>query len=291
MGETILLEAQPYRRVILHYHIMKNAGTTIESILAREFDDAFYSVHRRENEGTIDADAIADILAAKPSAVALTSHHFAFPRPEIPFTSIVDCCPIRHPLDRLESLHRYLSRIEPVDAVSALATNSEAPAFLRTLLERFPNYVQNVQTIAIANGTRFRSLSDRDFATADAVVQKSGLHVVVDRLDESLTVGEYFLRPVFAGLRLHYVSQNITQERGMTLGERQERLCARLDATLLQELRAANEFDMRLYETANRELDRRIRLVPSFEKRLANFRARCAAATPPVAALRAAGNF
>ena len=291
MGETILLEAQPYRRVMLHYHIMKNAGTTIESILAREFGDAFYSVHRRDNAGTIDADSIAGLLAAKPSAVALTSHHFAFPRPEIPCTNIIDCCPIRHPLDRLESLHRYLSRIQPVDAVSALAANSDAPTFLRTLLERFPNYVQNVQTTAIANGTRFRALSEGDFAAADAVVQKSGLHVVVDRLDESLTVGEYFLRPVFAGLRLHYVSQNITQERGMTLRERQARLCAHLDETLLQELRAANEFDLRLYETANRELDRRIGLVPSFKQRLADFRARCAAAQPQVGALSAAGNF
>lgn len=282
MPQTVVLEARPYRRVILHYHIMKNAGTTIESILEREFGKAFYSVHREGHNGTIDPDVIVETLAANPTALALTSHQFVFPRPEIPFTTIFDCCPIRHPLDRFESLHRYLRRLPPVDAVCELAATSDAATFLRTLLDRFPNFVFNVQTATLGNGSRFRPLSDAHLRTAVSVVENSGLHVVVDRLDESLTVAEFFLNPAFTGLQLHYVPQNVTQAPGTTLGERQDRLREHLGTELFGQLHAFNQLDLRLYETANRELDRRITLVPRFEERLAGFRTRCeAAATLP----------
>lgn len=276
MPRTIILEAFAFRNVIVHYHIMKNAGSTIESVLEREFGDAFFAIHRADSDGRIDAADIAETLAREPSARALTSHHFSFPLPEIPRTTIFDCCPIRHPLDRLASLHRYLSRIPPVDAVGRLAATSDVATFLRTLLDKFPNYVHNAQTNTIANGGRFRTMGDADFATAIAVVEKSSLHVVVDRLGESLVVGEYFLRPVFAGLQLHFVPQNVTHDAATTLAERQEHLAGRLGTALLRDLRRANEYDIRLYEAASRELDRRIALVPSFEDRLAEFRARCA---------------
>lgn len=272
---TIILEAFAFRNVIVHYHIMKNAGSTIESILEREFGDAFFAVHRADSDGRIDPADIAETLAREPSARALTSHHFAFPVPRIPRTTIFDCCPIRHPLDRLASLHRYLSRIPPVDAVGRLAATSDVATFLRALLDRFPNFVHNAQTNTISNGGRFRAMGDADLATAIAVVEKSSLHVVVDRLGESLTVGEYFLRPAFAGLQLHYVPQNVTRDAATSLAERLEHLGRRLGAALLRDLRRANEYDIRLYEAASRELDRRVALVPSFEDRLADFRARC----------------
>lgn len=49
----VVLPDVPFRLVVLHYHLMKNAGTTIESILEREFGSAFARVHRASHVGAV----------------------------------------------------------------------------------------------------------------------------------------------------------------------------------------------------------------------------------------------
>lgn len=277
MARQIVLEDAASRAVFLHFHLMKNAGTTLVSILEREFGNGFYEVHRASSVGAIRAEDVRGLLAATPDARALSSHHVFYPMPAAEDIEVFDCCPVRHPIDRLVSLYAFY-RAFPVDTFpSGLAASVDLRTFLSTLLERHPNYVYNVQTVALARGGRFGVLSDRDAAEAEEIVRRSATVAVVHRFDESLAVAEYFLRPAFPTLRLHYVAQNVTRPFGTDFRTREARLREQCGATLYERLARANELDLRVLAGAEDELDRRIALVPDFPERLHDFRARCRA--------------
>lgn len=272
----VLLDDVHMRYVVLHYHIMKNAGTTIESIFDREFGEFFYDVHRTSANGIIDPDAIIDFLAATPQAKGVTSHHFRFPVPVAPNMVIFDCCPVRHPIDRLESLYTYFRLKRPDDPVSHAAVTMDLPGFVTTVLDRHPNYCSNVQTLAIGNGGRFRAATPEMLERATATIRASAVPAVVHRLDESMVIAEYFLGPVFSGIRLHYVRHNISRDHSADLRQREAQFAAACGPELFRQLQCANAFDQALFEAANEELDRRIALLPNFAERLAEFRDRCA---------------
>lgn len=275
MARNIVLPSPDVRFVIVHYHMMKNAGSTIVSILEREFDDGFYDIHRESASDAIGSAELASFLVNHPGVRAITSHHVRYPLPEVPSTVIFDCCFIRHPLDRLESLYTYLKRINEDSVLGRLAVSAGLPEFLKTLLEEHPHHVFNVQTNLLANGGRFTRPPDMDdLQRAIRVTQKCAIPGLVDRFDESLTVAEYFLKPAFPKLRLHYRPHNVSRSTATRLPSRLRKLRAQCGATLFRQLQRVNELDYRLYLAATGELERRIALVPSFSLQLDDLRSR-----------------
>jgi hypothetical protein len=257
---------------------MKNAGSTIAAILEREFGEAAFDLHRDADEGVIDAEDLAAFLVGTPAARAVTSHHLQYPVPLLAGIEVFDCCPIRRPLDRLESLYTFAAG-DSTQYFHALASEHGIAGFLEQLIERFPNHVYNVQTVVLGNRARFHAAGAADRDAAVRTVRSSRIPVLVDRFDESLVIAEYFLSPLFPGLQLHYAPQNVTRPLGTTVAERNEALAGRLGPALTAQLRNASALDEDLCDALSEELDRRIGVIPSFERRLAEFRSRCAAST------------
>jgi hypothetical protein len=275
MATYTTLEAAEPRRVLVHYHVMKCAGTTIATILEREFGDACYHVHRPDPRGAVSADDLAAFLRATPQARAVTSHHLRYPVPR-EGAVIVDCCPVRRPLDRLESLYNFMS----LDASQLLhpLTSGGIAHFFTALAERYPDNLTNVQTAALGMRDRYRTPGRRDLETAVRRVEESGFVVLVDRFDESMVVAEYFLGPSWPGLKFHYDdARNTTRPVRYHMDERKQRFRERCGEDVYAMLEHHNELDEELCRAAGTELDRRISLVPSFASKLADFRARCAA--------------
>ena len=278
MARTLILPAPELRFVIVHYHMMKNAGTTIISILEREFGEGFYDVHRGSASDVIGPEELAAFLLENPDVWAVTSHHIRYPLPHIPSMVLFDCCFIRDPLDRLESLYTFLKATRDDSALGKLAGTSSLAGFLNGLLEDHPHQVCNAQTNLLANSGRFtRPPDSEDLDRAVRTIQKCAMPGLVDRFDESLTVAEYFLKPAFPNLHLHHRPHNVGRSTSMPISERHRRLRAQCGAALFRQQRQANELDRRLYVAARRELERRVASTPSFSLRLAEFRRRCSA--------------
>jgi hypothetical protein len=278
MSSNIILDDVEHWTIVLHYHLMKNAGTTVAAILEREFGAAFSEVHRPSSNGRIAADDIVALVRRTPHLRALSSHHFTFPVPKVRGVTFVDICPVRHPIDRLESLYTYLRVSPQVDELSALAGAYDTGAFLRIALDRYPNYTHSVQTVALGNENEFRLVDDEALRRAVAAVRSAFVVAVVERLAESLCAAEYYLRPLLPDLQLHYVVQNNTRDPYQPLRDKLADLENRCSAMLMEELRVANRADLALYDATNEELDRRIAAIPAFEARLVKFRERCAEA-------------
>jgi hypothetical protein len=98
---------------------------------------------------------------------------------------------------------------------------------------------------------------------------------LVERFDESLVAAEYFLKPAFPRLRLDYRPQNVSRPLGANSADRQEWLKHSWGSDLYATLTQLNQCDLELCRRAEREVTRRLGLVPAAEQRLAEFRTRC----------------
>ena len=271
----VTIAARPIRFVIVHYHIFKNAGSTIRSILAREFPGRFASLHGPTRDIVLNGSHLADFLEKNHTVSAVTSHHLCYPKPPIPNTVLFDCCFLRHPLDRVQSVYSYLRKTESDDPLCRMAHRRTPADFVKNLLDRSPHLISNVQVHRLAHGGAFtRPAGEIDLEQATQVVLEIAVPGVIDMFDESLVAAEYFLKHAFPGIRLEYVRQNVSGPSGLDPAERQNEWRRLWGATTYEELARLNEFDLELHRRAKKEVGRRLALVPKFDERLAEFRSR-----------------
>jgi len=264
------------RFLIVHYHIFKNGGSTITSILEREFRDDFATVHGPADVSVLDAASLADFLAEHASIQAISSHHLRYPKPVLPNTIIFDCCFLRHPLDRLQSLYTYFQKIVADDPLCRLAKQESSRSFFMKLLDSAPHLISNVQVTMLALGGAFTRPADSpDVEVASDAVRKMALPGLVEKFDESLVAAEYFLKPAFPRLRLDYLPQNVSRPWGGSPSDRQEWLKHSWGPDLYATLGKLNECDLELWRRTEAEITRRLDLVPDNDRRLAEFRGRC----------------
>lgn len=272
----IRLQASPKRFLIVHYHIFKNGGSTITSILEREFPSRFATVHGPDDVSVLDQISLANFIEDHAEIQATSSHHIRYPKPVVPNTIIFDCCFLRHPLDRLQSLYSYFQAIDSADPLCRLARQEHVRSFFKRLIDSAPHLVSNVQVTMLALGGAFtRPVDTPDVEVAADIVGKMAIPGLVEKFDESLVAAEYFLKPAFPRLKLHYLPKNVSRPLGGNLADRQDWLRHSWGSDLYATLANLNQCDLELWRRTEREIARRVNLVPSAEQRLAEFRSRC----------------
>jgi len=188
----IRLSSHPTRFVVVHYHIFKNGGSTVASILERQFGDGFATLHGPADSSTIDAAALAECITNNADISALSSHHLRYPKPEIRNTVVFDCCFLRDPLERLQSCYTYFRKIDSAYHLSRLARQLSPAAFLSQLIDESPHLVSNVQVTYLSSGGVFTRPADQtDLDRASAVLREMALPGLLARFDESLVAAEY----------------------------------------------------------------------------------------------------
>lgn len=270
-----IVHSPDQRFVIVHYHIFKNGGSTIEKILEREFGTRFATLHGPYDSSTLDGHQLEGFLRKHPRVAAVSSHHLRYPKPAIRHTVIFDCCFVRHPLERLDSLYRYSRSILGEDYLSVRARQMDAREFFGELLRESPHLISNVQVTQMARAGAFtRPAHGDDLERAAEIFADMAIPGVVEMFDESLTAAEYFLKPAFPRITLDYIPQNVTRFPA-SARYRQERLMRLWGAEVYEDLARLNQFDLELFQRAEDEIRRRVALIPDSERRIEEFRMRC----------------
>ena len=277
-GHGVTLDTLGIRFVLIHFHIFKNAGTTIEWILRREFPEGFLALDSSDPAAVLGTEHLRHSLLKNPQVRAVSSHQLRYPTGDVPGTVLFDCCLLRHPLDRLQSLYEYFRRSEEDHWFAGLARRETAAGFMRELVESAPHFVSNVQTLYLSTSGAFtRPAGVWDLEKACNIVRRMSFPGTVERFDESLAAAEYYLHPAFPELRLDYVKQNVSPAKESSRhGVRRERLIRLWGSEIHRQLTRLNEYDLKLFELATSEIRRRTSLVPRFKERLEDFRRRCA---------------
>ena len=268
MPKHIQLAVPAMRYVVVHYHIFKNGGTTIETILEREFGESFTTLHGPDADATLTGADLEQYVQANAGVAAISSHHLRYPKPEIPRVVLFDCCFLRHPLARLHSYYTYLSKTE------SLRENERE--FFEELLDAAPHQVSDVQVHQLANGGAFtRPASEHDLERATHILRHMAIPGLVSMFDESLVAAEYFLRPAFPTVRLEYIPQNVSNATRPLPGDRLDHLIEAWGMDLYERLVRLNQMDTELFRRVRAEITARLSLVPRANQRLADFRLRC----------------
>jgi hypothetical protein len=276
MQTSYILPEPTTPNVLVHYHMMKNSGTTVAAILQREFGEAYAEIHGPDPGSMITTAELLAFIKEHPHVRAISSHHTRFPVPSEDRLHFAYCCFVRHPLDRLYSLYSFFRSSGDASEVGQMARRLSPPDFFSEMVDRFPNYICNAQTSFLAcHGFFLRPCDREDLRVAIDVIRQCTLPGVVHRTNESLAVGEYFLGPLFPGIRLHSPAQNVTLDPSRSLAERERHLKEVFGRVVYGRLAKLNRLDLELTRRAEDEIERRKQLVPSFVSRFADFEQRC----------------
>lgn len=247
------------RFVILHYHILKNAGTTIEEILDRNFGERFARLDTPDREGLISNAALLSFVDRNPHVKAVSSHHIRYPVPRAAGFIFLDLCFLRDPIDRVRSMYDYFrKRPAAGDAVSDFANELGLGEFVAWLVERYPYQVTDVQVNLLATGGECDPApGEKDLDRAIERMLNTSFLGVVDCFDESMVAGRHLLRPVFPDLDCAQPPVNVSSEPGSTLAARIRHLEDACDPRVYAELLRLNALDCRLVSLARAEVGRR----------------------------------
>jgi len=129
------LSPQPtVRKLILHYHLFKNAGTSVDELLKRSFGSRW--VTREFNGGGPAAHRaeLARWLQEERDAVAFSSHTAQLPPPA---AAGVECFPlifVRHPIDRIASAYAFETKHGGSGFGAVLARNTTLAGYIEVRL-------------------------------------------------------------------------------------------------------------------------------------------------------------
>ena len=123
------------RTIILHYHLFKNAGTSLDQILKRNFKERWVTAEFPPR-GDDNSALVADWIRANPEATAFSTHTALGPIPEIDGVNIVTVMMLRDPLARIRSAYRFESKQEADTWGAQLAKEHDLKGYVEARLAR-----------------------------------------------------------------------------------------------------------------------------------------------------------
>jgi hypothetical protein len=270
------------RRVLFHFHLFKNAGTTVDGCLRRSFGERFVSFDSDAPWHRYSADEVAAKIHEHPTAEAFSSHQVGLLPPSIDGIEVDRLLFLRHPFDRIRSVYSFERRQDSDSPGARMASKTDLPGYIRWRLENSdPTVVSEFQAARCATActSSARRGTPRWTGPSDALLALEGLKVVgvVERLDESLCLYELELREHWPSLDLAYVSANVDPDRPALLEQRVASVRDSLPPDLWRMLEERNQGDLECHRIAMERLDAAIAETPDFAHHLQLFRARCAA--------------
>jgi len=138
------------RTVLLHYHLFKNAGTSLDSILKKHFKDRWMTREFRHKGGNNTGD-VEEWIRSTPDATAFSSHTMIGPLPQVEGVRIIPLILLRDPVKRIVSAYKF-ERQQAVDNWGAnLAKSHDLAGYVRTRLDKEGDrQCRNFQTSRLA---------------------------------------------------------------------------------------------------------------------------------------------
>lgn len=173
------------RHVILHYHLFKNAGTSLDQILKHNFAGRWETAEFPSNRA--NTAQVSDWIMDNPNSVCFSSHTMLGPLPEISGVRVVPILLLRDPIARIASAYRF-ERAQAADTFGAnLAKQRDFAGYVHTrLATQGDGQCRNFQTSRLASmypGTESEAKRARQ---ATALIQHQGVLGLVAQFDHAL---------------------------------------------------------------------------------------------------------
>jgi hypothetical protein len=247
--------------LLVHYHIFKNAGTSVERVLATCFGTGWVRFEGAHAADVQSAEQLRAFLRARPAIRALSSH---LARPPLPAPHCLPIVMLRHPVDRARSVYQFVRR-DPKQPHHHAARGGFA-AFVKCALDFPPAGVPiaNYQVYHLSDAS-FRSGNHELASRSDDLVQTQALIAswpafgLVRQFAESCRLFETIYAPMVPELQLHPMWENASPDSAATEEDALDAARAELGPALWARLCEANELDLLLHGFARRLFEKHVR--------------------------------
>lgn len=232
------------RHVLLHYHIFKNAGSSVDALLREAFGERHLSYDPKDRQ-LVDGEGLRAAILARPDLRSLSTHQGRPPVPEIPGAKVYPVVFVRDPILRAASAYRFHRDAGVHPAVSF-------PEYVRLRLHGY-TAIHDFQTAFLsgfqpADRAAARPMGEADYAAATGFLRALPAFGIVERFDDAMRDLAAWLGPVFPEIAWRPIHTNRGADGLATVEAIRDALGARAFADLC----AANVYDARLYEEALR---------------------------------------
>jgi hypothetical protein len=240
---------EPERKVIVHYHLYKNAGTSIDRIPLLNFGKEEWV--KWEGDGqSADSDALAEFILANPEIKAVSTHLGVIRLPVIRNVAILPIIMLRHPLNRIQSVYEF-EKTQVHDAPGPnKAKEVDLKGYVAWRMAR-PNDRQfsNFQTFRLSDWSANAEAHQQEYelSSALAAIQELPFIGCVETFDESMQNLQDWLVPHFPGFKVNKVHANPTNINDWTLERQMRKLKENLGADLFGRVFQENQDDLLIY--------------------------------------------
>jgi len=232
------------RNIILHYHIFKNAGTSVDAILKANFPNGWATKEFDPDYRTNQQQVLAWCQQQK-SIKAFSSHTALLPPPSPPDTQVFPVLFIRHPIDRIASAYYFERNQEGDDFSIQMARQHSLAGYIDAHLSHDGiSQCRNLQSHRLAqwfHGTQ-GDMADLALQALDTLPFVG----LVEAFDESIEKMVGWLRPHFPNFKPMQATQNV----GRAFANLEQKLTEIRDEIgddCYQRLLQANAADMAVY--------------------------------------------
>ena len=102
------------RHLGVHLHIFKNAGTSLDKVLAACFGTTLYSFDKRSPGAILTIAEVADIIRARQAIRCLSSHQVRLPLPVFDGIILHPIFFLRNPIERVQSCFHFERDVQKV---------------------------------------------------------------------------------------------------------------------------------------------------------------------------------
>lgn len=240
------------RKVILHYHLFKNAGSAIDSVLSSSFGDKWKNFDKENAWDKILPAEVSEYIQLNPTAIAISSHQVIPPLPSGDF-EVFPIVFLRHPLVRARSAYMFewkkqLGLAQPKGSFADYVLNMIAPG-VRGPISDFQ--VLRLSNIAYeGSGPKYSGDLEERLIKAKEFISGLPFFGLVEYFQESLERMHFYLKYHFPDLKV--VNRQVNTSQDIESGLEQKLLYIRreLGEALYGQLCERNQFDLELYNFA-----------------------------------------
>lgn len=195
------------RTVILHYHLFKNAGTSLDQILRRNFGSRWVT-REFPVEGGDNSAQVAEWIRTTPEAVAFSTHTAVGPLPEIDGVDVVSVILLRDPVARLRSVYRFERDQEAETLGANLAKTHAFEDYVHARLGIYGDrQCRNFHTDRLS---RMIPGDSPELDRARVALQLLSVVGLVERFDDTVAVLAHKIRPAYPDFTWDSVRANTT---------------------------------------------------------------------------------
>lgn len=241
------------RNVLIHYHLFKNAGSSIDAILKNSFANNWFAFDPEKPPFHLTSVDLGRIINENPDTVAFSSHSIVPPLPMGEFT-VYPLVVLRDPIARVMSAYIF-------EWKKQLFLDSPKGTLAEYIVEKFSkpraNAIEDFQAIRLSVADPVKPSSDLKqpddliLQSAMAFISSLPLFGLVEKFQASLEMISSEYGPVFPELVTENIERNVTQSTGTPMHIRHQKIHDLVGNELYDELILRNQMDIKLYSYAS----------------------------------------